>query len=113
MAHHQGLILLSINNIINNDILVKRFNDNAEIETIDILLQERMPEKAIITKEKKEKVEKLKIKEFGNYTEKIFNMIDKNLNRSNVISNGNYTICTTLTGEGFSKYNNMCYTKFL
>ena len=36
---------------------------NPEIEGIKILLQERMPEKAIITKEKKEKIEKLKPKD--------------------------------------------------
>jgi len=112
MAHHQGLILLSINNIINNDVLVKRFSNNPEIESIDILLQERMPEKAIITKEKKEKVEKQKIKEYGNYTERIYTEIDKNLKRSNVISNGNYTICTELTGEGFSKYKNILINRY-
>ena len=59
MAHHQGLILLSINNVINNDILARRFNQNPEIEAVNVLLQEKMPIKMIITKEKKEK--KLKI----------------------------------------------------
>ena len=52
MAHHQGLILLSINNLINEDILQKRFFENPEIAGIDILLQERMPDNVIITKEK-------------------------------------------------------------
>ena len=61
MAHHQGLILLSLNNLINDKILIKRFSKNPEIEAVDILLQERMPEKAIITKETKEKVQKLKM----------------------------------------------------
>ena len=60
MAHHQGLILLSINNLFNNNILQKRFMQNPEINAISILLQETMPETAIITKENKEKVEKLK-----------------------------------------------------
>ena len=40
MAHHQGLILLSINNAINNNILQKRFDKNPEIQAVDILLQE-------------------------------------------------------------------------
>ncbi len=40
MAHHQGLSLLSINNLINKNILVKRFMKNPEIEGIKILLQE-------------------------------------------------------------------------
>lgn len=62
MAHHQALILLSINNLFNNQIFQKRFMKNPEIEAVSILLQERMPETFIITKESKEKPEKLDIK---------------------------------------------------
>ena len=58
MAHHQGLILLSINNLFNDYIFQKRFMKNPEIEAVSILLQERMPETFIITKENKEKPEK-------------------------------------------------------
>ena len=61
MAHHQALSLLAINNVLNNEILIKRFMDNPEIEAVDILLKERMPEKAIITKEKKENLKIIKI----------------------------------------------------
>ena len=67
MAHHQGLILLSINNLFNNNILQKRFMQNPEINAISILLQETMPETAIITKENKEKVEKLKYVDYEDY----------------------------------------------
>ena len=112
MAHHQGLILLSINNLINNDILVKRFSNNPEIEAVDILLQERMPEKAIITKEKKEKVQKLKMQGYDNYTEKEYNKINSNLNISNVISNGEYTIVSNIKGQGYSKYGNLLINRY-
>ena len=56
MAHHQALILLSLNNYFNNQIFQKRFSQNAEIEAVNILLQERMPETFIITKENKQKL---------------------------------------------------------
>jgi cyclic beta-1,2-glucan synthetase len=112
MAHHQGLILLSINNLINNEILVKRFSSNPEIEAVDILLQERMPEKAIITKEKKEKVQKLKLKDYENYSEKVYTKLNTNLNTSNVISNGKYTIVSTLKGTGYSKYKNLLINRY-
>lgn len=61
MAHHQGLILLSINNLLNNNVLKTRFNNNPEIEAVDILLQERMPMKMIITKEQKKRLLKIRI----------------------------------------------------
>ena len=51
MAHHQGLILVSINNLINNKIFQKRFMQNPEMQAIEILLQEKMAEKMNITKE--------------------------------------------------------------
>ena len=112
MAHHQGLILLSINNLINDKILVKRFSRNPEIEAIDILLQERMPDKAIITKESKEKVEKLKLKDYENYTEKIFTKTNTNLNTSNVISNGKYTVVSNLKGIGYSQFNDILINRY-
>ena len=112
MAHHQALSLLSINNFINNNILVKRFMNNPEIEAVDILLQERTPEKAIITKEKKEKIEKVKIKDYQNYMETSYTKIEDKLNTTNTISNGNYTICTKQNGESFSKYNGILINRF-
>ncbi len=112
MAHHQGLILLSINNLVNKDILVERFSSNPEIEAVDILLQERMPEKAIITKEKKEKVQKLKIQDYENYTERVFTKLNQNLNASNVISNGQYTIVSNLKGIGYSKFGNLLINRY-
>ena len=41
MAHHQGLILLSINNLFNNKILVQRFLKNPEMQAISVLLQKK------------------------------------------------------------------------
>ena len=112
MAHHQGLILLSIDNFINNNILQDRFNKNPEIAAVDILLQERMPEKAIITKEKKEKVEKIKLKKHDNYAVRVYNRINGNLHKANVISNGTYTVCMNDKGDGFSKCNNIIINKY-
>ena len=112
MAHHQALSLLSINNLINNNILVNRFMKNPEIEAVSVLLQERMPDKARITKEKKEKVEKIKPKDYQNYIEKVYTKVENKLNVSNTISNGNYTIFTKDNGEGFSMLNNILVNRF-
>ena len=112
MAHHQGLILLAINNYINKNVMVKRFGNNPEIEAMDILLQERMPKKAIVTKEKKEKIEKMKMKDYQNYVETVFNKVEYGLEKINVISNGEYTICTLTDGRGFSKYKNVLINRF-
>ncbi len=112
MAHHQGLILLSINNLINNNILQERFMGNPDIKAVDILLQERMPEDVIITKEKKEKIQKLKNVDYENYSLRVFSKLDYRLNNCNVISNDNYSICVNERGEGFSKYKNILINRY-
>ena len=39
MAHHQALILLSINNLLKDNIFQKRFMQNPEIEAVSIFLK--------------------------------------------------------------------------
>ena len=112
MAHHQGLILLSINNLFNNNILQKRFMKNPEISAVNILLQERMPETAIITKENKEKVEKLKYVDYEDYIRDTYKKIDERLIRGNVIANEDYFIAMNQKGEGISVYKNKFINRF-
>ena len=113
MAHHQALILLSINNFMNNNVLQNRFMENPEIQATEILLQERMPETAIITKEKKEKIDKPKYKEYDNYASKTIKNISAYRVNANVISNNNeYTIVTDDKGQSFSKYKDIYVNKY-
>ncbi len=112
MAHHQGLILLSINNLFNDNILQKRFMSNPEIKAIDVLLQERMPENMLITQEKKEIIEKIKYTGYDNYEENVYTKINENLVPANVISNENYSVIMNAKGEGYSTYKNITINRF-
>lgn len=112
MAHHQALILLSINNFINNNIIQKRFHQNKEIEAVDILLQEKMPENVIITKEKKELIEKIKYRGNDNYIIRSINKINDKTNKSNVIANENYMVYFNQDGTGYSKYKNIFINRY-
>lgn len=111
MAHHQALILLSINNLINNNILQKRFMENPEIKAVDILLEERMPRDMLITKERKEKTKKIKYTGYDNYIETSYTKLDEHLRKVNVIANEKYMICMNDKGEGFSKYKDILVNK--
>ena len=104
MAHHQGLILLSINNLLNQNIIQKRFNQNPEIEAVDILLQERMPIQMIITKEKKEKIPKNKVLGDSGYIERVIKHPSKVYRNVNVLANEKYQIIFDDQGNSISKY---------
>ncbi len=112
MAHHQGLILLSINNVLNDNILKKRFNRNHEIEAVDILLQERMPIQMIITKEKKEKITKNKIINSNAYLERVIEKPSKKYRNINVISNEKYKIIIDDYGDSISEYENLMVNNY-
>jgi len=112
MAHHQGLILNSINNVLNNNIFQKRFNINPEIEAVEILLEERMPVSMIITKEKKERPEKPKVNIDSGYIEKVIISPNKYKKNYNVISNENYKIIIDDFGEGVSEYKDILINKY-
>ena len=112
MAHHEALILLSINNLLNDNIFQKRFIQNPEVEATAILLQERMPEKFIVTKEEKENPEKLKYQDYENYSVVTVKNDNENIIRSNVISNGNYTMAINEYGQGFSKCKDIYVNRF-
>ena len=112
MAHHQALILLSINNLLNSEILQKRFYDNPEIEAIDILLQEKMPRNIVITKSKKEKVEKLKYKDYEDFAERVINKLSPIYENTNFISNNDYVIFMNDKGEGYSRYKDIYINRY-
>ena len=112
MAHHQGLILLSLDNLFNNNILQKRFMQNPEMKAVDILLEERMPENVIITKEQKEKVQRIKNVDYETYVVREYNRAYDRLNHINAISNDNYTVIVDQKGNGYSKYKDIAINRY-
>lgn len=45
MAHHQGMILVAINNALHDDIMLDRFHADPRIASVEHLLHERLPER--------------------------------------------------------------------
>lgn len=68
MSHHQGMILSSINNFVNNGIIRERFHENPDIRACEILLKEREKIKAKIKKKLKDKSNVFKQKDVLKYT---------------------------------------------
>ena len=50
MAHHQGMALVAIGNVINEGAMVERFHAEPIIQATELLLQERMPRDVLVTR---------------------------------------------------------------
>ena len=112
MAHHEALSLLSINNLLNNNIFQKRFIGNPEVKAVEILLQEKMPETFIVTKEEKERPKMNKYEDYEDYSIVTYKNVDERLLRSSVLSNGKYTVAINQKMQGFSKYEDIYINRF-
>ena len=44
MAHHQGMILMAMVNFFHNDIMVQRMHSDPRIQSVELLLQEQVPQ---------------------------------------------------------------------
>lgn len=109
MAHHQALILLSLNNLLNRNILKKYFSKNIEVASAEILLQEKNQEFPNYIKNKKENIKKLKYKDYQDSVTQVINNGDENVN---ILSNDEHTLLISVNGEGYSKNNNIYLYKF-
>ncbi len=112
MAHHQGLILLSINNLFNNNIMQNRFMENPEMKSVEILLEERMPENVIVTKTEKEKVKRIKNIDYETYRIREIHKPYEKIKSINAISNENYLVVADQKGNGYSKYKDTVINRF-
>src|SRR4030042_5350784 len=46
MAHHQGMIMLSLINYLHDDVMVSRFHSDPRVQSVELLLQEKVPAEA-------------------------------------------------------------------
>ncbi len=113
MAHHQGMSLLALNNYLNKNIMQKRFHADPAMHAGRLLLQEKVPANLLLTKENKEKVVPFKEtvpKEKSPM--RIFSQPDPVLQKSHILSNGNYSIMITDRGTGYSKNKMVAVTRW-
>lgn len=109
MAHHQGLLLASLNNYLHSQILVRRFSNNPEIKMASFLLEEKVPQQVVYTHEKKEKVKAIQYKDHEDYQEV---RLDAKEEKINVLSNEQYTLIIDTKGRGYSEWRGKRINRF-
>lgn len=108
MAHHQGMGMLALDNFFHNEIMIKRFHSHPMIKAGELMLQERIPTRVIITKEYKERIEEKDNLSKG-YREAVrtYEMPDLVPPPCHLLTNGSYSVLISTRGEGFSKFNDI------
>lgn len=109
MAHHQGMILVSINNYLNQDIMKMRFHTEAMVKATEVLLEEKR-QTYLISLAKKGytiRIGKINFKEDNNYSNRYVNSVAPRIPVAGLLSNNKYCMMITSDGDGFSSFQNL------
>jgi len=109
-AHHQGMSLVALTNVVNQDVFVARFHADPRIQATELLLQERVPREAILAEprpaESTSAPPSLPV-----LASRRFKSPHTTSAHTHFLSNGRYTTAVTNTGGGFSMWRDLSVTR--
>ena len=113
MAHHQGMSLLALDNLLNGSPMQQRFHADPRIQAADLLLQERVPQLVPLKNAPSESaahvpfVRRAIAPPVRRYT------TPHTLSpRAHLLSNGSYTVMLTNAGSGYSRRQQLAMTRW-
>jgi cyclic beta-1,2-glucan synthetase len=113
MAHHQGMILIAIANVLKDGIFRTCFHSNAAIRATELLLQERTPREADLSPPGNADVMAApELKELAAVVPRRFSSPHHVAPRTHLLSNGNYSVMLTAAGSGYSRWRDIAVTRW-
>ncbi len=112
MAHHQGMIMLSLVNYLRGDAMVRRFQCDPRIQSVKLLLLEQIPRDAPIERLNTEGSPGLRLIRPRNLATPW--QVDPQAPQPRVhyLSNGHYSLLITAAGGGYSAWKDIDLTRW-
>jgi cyclic beta-1,2-glucan synthetase len=112
MAHHEGMILLSLCNYLFGNKMVQRFHTDLRIQSVELLLQEQTPTDAPTEHPRPQPMDTTR----GTYSsislEPWRGSPDFPYTQVHCLSNGKYSLLITAAGSGFSRWGEIELTRW-
>jgi cyclic beta-1,2-glucan synthetase len=113
MAHHQGMALVALGNVLNNRAMVERFHADPIVEATELLLQERMPRDVLVARPRAEEVRSAaEVRDLVPPVLRRFTSPNDAVPRTHVLSNGRYAVMVTAAGSGYSRWRDIAVTRW-
>jgi cyclic beta-1,2-glucan synthetase len=112
MSHHQGMILLALVNFLQDEIMVQRFHSDPRIQSVDLLLQERVPRQVPVEYPHPQEVRPIPP------TEPLVTItpwqvpVDGPMPYVNHLTNDRYSALISSSGGGFSRWQEIDLTRW-
>jgi cyclic beta-1,2-glucan synthetase len=113
MAHHQGMTIVSLGNVVHDGATPRRFHSHPMVQAAELLLQERTPRSVAVTRPRGEEVlEAAHVRDLVPPTLRRFDSPHDIPPRTHLLSNGRYTVMLTAAGSGFSRWGDLAVTRW-
>ena len=112
MAHHQGMTITAIANVVQDGRLRERFHAEPMIQGVELLLQERIPRDVASAPPRATEVLVAAVEPSDALAVRAFDAPATAVPTSHILSNGNYGVMLTPTGEGFSRWRDLAITRW-
>lgn len=112
MAHHQGMVLLAASNYLLKNITVERFHTDERIQSIELLLQEKIPQNLHVEYPHPKKTER------ADSAERAINLApwlvpsDGPVPQVHFLAQGKYSLMITSAGGGYSQWQDFALTRW-
>ena len=115
MAHHQGMILAGIANVLKDGMFRRYFHSNSIIQATELLLQERTPRDSDRTAPSADEVQAAAVTELvgrRSPARRFTCSPHHAAPRTHLLSNGNYSVMLTAAGSGYSRWGDLAVTRW-
>ncbi len=109
-AHHQGMSLVALTNVVRGDVFVGRFHADPRVKATELLLQERVPREAILSEPRPAEAAAA-APPATVFASRRFKSAHTVSPHAHALSNGRYTTVLTHAGGGWSAWGGLAVTR--
>ncbi|WP_413290134.1 GH36-type glycosyl hydrolase domain-containing protein [Bdellovibrio sp. HCB337] len=111
MAHHQGMSLVAITNLFKENLFCRFFHAEPLVQATEILLQERPP-RVVGVIPTTEAPHFAFVREEVSNVSRLYHSVNRPTPRTQILSNGQYSVMITAAGSGYSHYQKNAVTRW-
>ena len=113
MAHHQGMSLVALANVLHDGVMRARFHAEPRMQATELLLQERTPRDVLVTRPRVEEVRAVaNVRDLVPPIVRRFNSPHDATPGVHLLSNGRYSVMVTTAGSGYSHWRDLAVTRW-
>src|SRR2546425_7320263 len=112
MAHHQGMSVVAIANVLHDGAMRARFHAEPIVKAADLLLQERAPRDVAVARPRAEEVKTAHVRDLVGPVVRCFTSPHDPVPRTHLLSNGHYAVMITAAGSGYSRWRDLAVTRW-